>query len=58
MANPAPSGTVYKRILLKISGEGFCPEGGFGIDAPELEAIAKEIVDVAKTGVQMAIGRR
>jgi uridylate kinase len=23
---------VYKRVLLKISGEGFCQEGGFGID--------------------------
>src|ERR1700710_2501213 len=45
----------YNRILLKISGEGFCKEGGFGIEAPELELIAKQCVDVAKMGVQLAI---
>jgi uridylate kinase len=53
-----PSGTdvpVYKRVLLKISGEGFCPEGGFGIEPGELDAIAKELVDVAHMGVQLAV---
>ena len=49
---PAP---VYKRVLLKISGEGFCHEGGFGIEGPELENIARQCVDVAKMGVQLAI---
>ncbi len=46
---------VYKRVLLKISGEGFCEEGGFGIDAKELENIAHQCVDVARMGVQLAI---
>jgi len=46
---------VYKRVLLKISGEGFCEEGGFGIDAKELENIANQCIDVAKLGVQLAI---
>src|SRR3954451_4073564 len=46
---------VYKRVLLKISGEGFCKEGGFGIEAGELENIARQCVDVAKMGVQLAI---
>jgi len=50
-----PQPPVYKRILLKISGEGFCHEGGFGIEASELENIARQITDVAKTGVQMAV---
>jgi uridylate kinase len=50
-----PQAPVYKRILLKISGEGFCHEGGFGIDATELENIARQISDVAKMGVQMAV---
>jgi uridylate kinase len=48
-------GSVYKRVLLKISGEGFCHEGGFGIEAGELENIARQCVEVAKTGVQLAI---
>src|ERR1700749_513940 len=48
-------GSVYKRVLLKISGEGFCPEGGFGIEGEELNGIARECVDVCKTGVQLAV---
>jgi uridylate kinase len=46
---------VYNRVLLKISGEGFCHEGGFGIEASELENIARQCVDVSKMGVQLAI---
>ena len=49
---PAP---FYKRVLLKISGEGFCHEGGFGIEAGELENIAQQCVDVCKTGTQLAV---
>src|SRR5687767_2372362 len=50
MAKPA-----YNRVLLKISGEGFCEEGGMGIAAGHLEQIARECVDVAKMGVQLAV---
>jgi len=46
---------AYKRVLLKISGEGFSGEGGFGIEARELENIAQQCVDVARMGVQLAI---
>ena len=46
---------AYKRVLLKISGEGFSGEGGFGIEAQELENIARQCVDVARMGVQLAI---
>jgi uridylate kinase len=49
------SETVYKRVLLKISGEGFCKEGGFGIEAQELEAIARQCVEVARMGVELAV---
>src|SRR5829696_1732378 len=45
----------YKRVLLKISGEGFCKEGGFGIEPDELENIARQCVDVCKTGVQLGV---
>lgn len=45
----------YKRILLKISGEGLCREGGFGLEAQELETICTEIRDVARSGVQVAV---
>ena len=46
---------IYKRVLLKISGEGFCHEGSFGIEAEELENIARQCVEVAKLGVELAI---
>src|SRR4051794_39281537 len=50
-----PVTPAYKRVLLKISGEGFCHEGGFGIEADELEGIARQCVEVAKMGVELAI---
>jgi uridylate kinase len=45
----------YKRILLKISGEGLCREGGFGLEAAEMTSVAEQIAGVAKTGVQVAV---
>src|ERR671917_2597675 len=50
-----PGKPVYKRVLLKISGEGFCHEGGFGIEADELENIARQCIEVAQMGVQLAV---
>ena len=55
MPDAALNTPKYKRILLKISGEGFCKEGGFGIDADELHNIARQCVEVAQMGVQLAI---
>ena len=52
---PQTDGPVYKRVLLKISGEGFCHEGGFGIEADEIETIAQQCVDVAHQGVELAV---
>jgi uridylate kinase len=45
----------YRRVLLKISGEGFCKEGGFGIDGDEVEAIAGQLKAVAEMGVELAV---
>src|SRR6476660_3718745 len=50
-----PATPAYKRVLLKISGEGFCHEGGSGIEAAELENIAKQCIEVAQMGVQLGI---
>src|SRR4051794_3974388 len=52
---PEPGQPKYKRVLLKISGEGICHEGGFGIEAEQLEQMARECADVGKSGVQLAI---
>ncbi|ODT76424.1 MAG: UMP kinase [Pelagibacterium sp. SCN 64-44] len=46
---------AYKRILLKVSGEALAGDNSFGIEPQFLQAIASQIADVAKTGVQVAI---
>jgi uridylate kinase len=45
----------YKRILLKLSGEALMGGRRSGIDSEVLAAIADEIVEVQRMGVQVAI---
>ncbi len=45
----------YKRILLKLSGEALMGAQNFGIDHDRLNQYAKEIKEVVKTGVEVAI---
>jgi len=45
----------YGRILLKLSGEVLAGEGSFGIDATRVAALASEVSEVARTGVQMGL---
>ena len=45
----------FDRVLLKLSGEAFCPPGEGGIDAAELEVIAGEIKEAASRGTQVAV---
>ena len=46
---------LYKRILLKISGEALAGESEFGIDNQRLFRIANEIAELSKEGVQIAL---
>ena len=46
---------VYRRILLKMSGEALMGKGQFGIDANILDRFAKEIFEIVQLGVQVAI---
>jgi uridylate kinase len=46
---------VYKRILLKLSGEALMGRCTFGIDADAVTAIAREIKDLIPLGVQLGI---
>jgi uridylate kinase len=45
----------YGRILLKLSGEVLAGEGSFGIDATRVAALASEVAEVARTGVQIGL---
>ena len=47
---------TYRRILLKLSGEAFAGDAGYGIDAGIAEFVASEIVDVRNgAGVDVAV---
>jgi uridylate kinase len=46
---------VFKRILLKLSGEALAADQGFGVDTKRIHEIAAELADVQKLGIQIAI---
>ena len=46
---------MYKRVLLKISGEALAAGRGFGIDAIFIHKVAAEIADVHDLGCEIAI---
>jgi uridylate kinase len=46
---------IFKRILLKLSGEALMGEQDYGIDAPTIDDLAHEIANVHGWGVQIAI---
>jgi uridylate kinase len=50
----ASSSGVYKRVLLKLSGEEF-GGGSVGVDPDVVSSLAGQIAEVVKTGVQVAI---
>jgi uridylate kinase len=45
----------YKRVLLKLSGEAFTEEGGYGLEGKMVETVASEIRDIHRLGVEVAI---
>ena len=45
----------YGRVLLKLSGEVFGGSKGIGVDPDVLQDVAKQIADVVRGGVQIAI---
>jgi len=50
------SKSVYKRVLLKLSGESLAEQdGGFGIDVGAIKNLANEVLDGKNLGVEMAI---
>ncbi len=51
---PEAGTPVYKRILLKLSGEAFSGPQGFGIHDETITQISSEVKDIAEMGVQVA----
>lgn len=46
---------MYKRALIKLSGEALAGEAGFGIDAEKVHKVTEQIKKVVETGVQIGI---
>jgi len=49
------SGTKYRRIMLKLSGESLAGEKGFGIDTQTVQTICDKIKIIYDMGVEIAI---
>ena len=47
--------TIYRRVLLKLSGEALMGEDAFGINRNTLERMVRDIGEVQQMGVQLAI---
>lgn len=46
---------VYRRVLVKVSGEALAGRGGRGLDATVLQSVAAELGAVAKLGVSLGV---
>ncbi len=46
---------MYRRILLKVSGESLAGAEGFGIEPSSVERIAREIKEIQDMGVEVAL---
>ena len=49
------SKTVYKRVLLKLSGEALMGDAEFGIDPTVIDRTALEIKALVDAGVEVAV---
>jgi uridylate kinase len=52
---PEGGRSPYRRVVLKISGESFTRPGQSGIDTEELDLIARQIVEAAQGGCELAV---
>lgn len=55
MDHPTSAKPIYRRILLKLSGEALQGDHLFGIDSSKLARIAQEISGAVQLGVQVAL---
>ena len=47
--------TVFKRVMLKLSGEGLAGEKGFGIDSDTIEYLAGQVAELVGLGVKVCM---
>jgi uridylate kinase len=55
LATPDHARPVFRRILLKLSGESLMGDREYGMDRATIDAVAEEIVEVHASGVEIAL---
>jgi uridylate kinase len=55
VAPPRESASVFRRILIKLSGESLMGDRDYGLDRATIDRVAEELIDVQRTGVEMAL---
>src|SRR5262245_13402680 len=51
----AANGLVYKRLLLKLSGEALMGKGEYGIDMGVAERLSRDIAEAIAAGAEIAV---
>src|SRR3979409_356099 len=46
---------VYRRVVIKLSGEYFSGPHGFGMDHPTIDRIAGDLIAARQLGVEVAV---
>ncbi|MBR1884448.1 MAG: UMP kinase [Clostridia bacterium] len=46
---------MYKRVLIKLSGEAIGEDSGRGIDKDKLEKVVSQLVEISKSGTEVAV---
>jgi uridylate kinase len=52
---PAAAAPAFARVVLKLSGEALMGPREFGLDAGTVDALARELVDLRATGLEIAL---
>ena len=49
------SDPLYRRVIVKLSGEALCGDDDFGINQPTVERLAADLVATAKRGIELGV---
>ena len=49
------SDPLYKRVIVKLSGEALCGDDDFGINQPTVERLAADLVATARLGIELGV---
>jgi len=54
-ASAPDTAPAFRRVLLKLSGEALMGPADYGLDAPTVDVLARELVDVQAMGVELGL---